>query len=179
METKKKLSDYDATSESPFVVELQGAYIQPDPEHKTMQGDDGKLYGMYEIPKGRTRVVDRANYTKLFKGSTSTLLNMSEPSTRMLYYIIENIVVHKDEVCILQEDYLKYAGYKAKSRLTYYRAVEGLLKANVIARRTGMGSCYWVNPNILFNGDRTKLSNITVKPVDSGRKPFKFNREEE
>ena len=175
---KKKVSDYDATSESPFMVELKSSYIQAEPEHKTMYGEDGKLYGMYEIPKGHTRIVDKASYTKLFKGGTTTLLAMSEPATRMLYYIIENMVVHKDEVCILQEDYLRYAGYKAKSRLTYYRAVEGLLKANVIARRTGMSSCYWVNPNILFNGDRTKLKNITVRPPDDGKKSFKISTEE-
>jgi len=61
---------------------------------------------------------------------------------------------------------LKFAGYKEKSRLTYYRAVEGLLKANIISRKTGGGVCYWVNPNILFNGDRTKLKNISIRPPD-------------
>lgn len=170
--TKKTVKDYDTTSESPYMVELYSKYIQPDSEHKTMQGDDGKLYGMYEIPKGGTRPVDRRIYSKLFKGNTEALMGLSEPSAKMFYYITEYIAVGKDEVCILQEDYLKFAGYKEKSRLTYYRAVEGLLKAEIIARRTGSQSCYWVNPNVLFNGDRTKLKNVIVHGPDKAFSGF-------
>lgn len=172
---KKKVTDYDATSESPYNVELYSKYIQADPEHHVAI-IDGKECGWYQMPKGKTRITDNAQYTKMFRGNGPLLMGMSEPATRMFYYILDHIAVHKDEVCILQEDYLKFAGYKDKSRLTYYRAVEGLLKANVIARRTGMQSCYWVNPNIIFNGDRTKLKNITVRPPDKAS--FSFDNKE-
>jgi len=160
-----KISDYDTTTESPYVVELQSRYIQPDADHEVVEDkNSGKVYGMYEIPKGKTIKTDNAIYSKLFRGNTDVLMGLAEPAAKMFYYITEYIGANKDEVCILQDDYLKFAGYKAKSRLTYYRGVEGLLKANIIARKTGSQSCYWINPNVLYNGDRTKLKNVTVKP---------------
>jgi hypothetical protein len=30
--------------------------------------------------------------------------------------------------------------------------------------------CYWINPNVLYNGDRTKLKNTVVQPPKD--KPF-------
>jgi len=164
-----KISEYDASSESPYTVQLQSKYVQPNSEHSAVE-IDGVLHGIYPIGKGKTILSDNAIYSKLFRGNTEVLMGLSEPAAKMFYYISEFIGANKDEVCILQEDYLQFAGYKAKSRLTYYRGVEGLLKANIIARKTGSQSCYWINPNVLYNGDRTKLKNTVVQPPKD--KPF-------
>jgi hypothetical protein len=158
-----KISEYESKNESPYTVEIHSKYLQAAPEHRAVE-IDGILHGIYEIPKGKTVSIDTAMYSKVFKGNTSVLMEMSEPAAKMFYYILENIQTNRDEICILREDYLKFAGYKIGARLTYYRAVEGLLYARIISRKTGSGMCYWVNPNILFNGDRTKLKNIIVKP---------------
>jgi hypothetical protein len=165
-----KISEYDASSESPYTVQLQSKYIQPSTEHEVVYKADGTMCGIYDIPKGKTILSDNAIYSKLFRGNTEVLMGLSEPAAKMFYYITEFIGANKDEVCILQDDYLQFAGYKAKSRLTYYRGVEGLLRANIIARKTGSQSCYWINPNVLYNGDRTKLKNTVVQPPKD--KPF-------
>lgn len=174
-DTKKKtpkITEYPSTSESPYIVELTSKYVQPKPEHEVVQKEDGTLWGQYQIPKGRTIPTDTAMYTKLMKGNTEALMNMPEPSAKMFYYITEHLKANSNQICIMREDYLKFAGYKPNGSLTYYRALDGLLEAKIIARMAGSTTCYWINPNVIFNGDRTKLKNITVRPPD---KAFNLN----
>lgn len=171
VDTKKntpKISDYGSFTQSPYTVELQSKYVQANPEHRAVE-IDGVPHGIYEIPKGKTIPVDTKSYSKLFKGNSSVLMNMPEPSAKMFYYIVENLKANSDQVCIMKEDYLKFAGYKPSGTITYYRALEGLMEAEIIAKMAGSTTCYWINPNIIFNGDRTKLKNTTVKPPN---KPF-------
>lgn len=177
-DTKKKtpkITDYGSYPDCPYTVELQSKLIVPNVDHKTMSDDDGKLYGMYEIPKGRTIIVDNASYNKVFKGNSTVLMNMPEPAAKMFYYITERLKPNSNQICIVRDDYLKFAGYKPNGNLTYYRALDGLLEANIIARMAGNTTCYWINPNIIFNGDRTKLKNVIVRAID---KPFEgFNKQ--
>lgn len=175
--TKKpgpKISKYPTAAVSPYIVELYSKYIQADTEHKTMQGDDGKMYGMYEIPKGQTRPIDTAKYSKLFKNSGIVIANLSDAAIKMFMYIHENLGVNTDIICIMREDYLKFYGYAPNNKYAYYQAIDGLLKAEIMTKKADSTTCYWVNPNVLFNGDRTKLKNVTVKPPD---KAFKMNND--
>lgn len=171
-----KISDYETHYESPFIVELNSKLYVPNPDHKSMKGDDGKMYGMYEIPKGKVILHDPHQYIKMFKGNSSLITELSGPASKMFYYICENIQSNKDDICIIKEDYFTFAGYKSDGRITYYRAIEGLLKATIIARKAGSTTCFFINPNILFNGDRTKLKNVIVKPPENSNHNFKVNR---
>lgn len=161
-----KVTDYETYRESPYRVVLHSKVHNPQTEHKNVVGDDGVQYGIYEIPKAVNIVVDPKPYTKMFHGNTAVLIALSESAMRMFYYICDNIQPGKDDICIMMEDYFQFAGYSGNSRLTYYRAVEGLLKAAIISRKAGYNNCFFVNPDVIFNGDRTKLKNIDIRPVD-------------
>lgn len=157
-----KIGDYPTTKTSPFFVEVVTRQYAAKPEHKTAMTDDGELMAYYTIPKNHHIIHDPALYTKHYKGISKILMTLTESATKMYYYIHEHLVLGRDEVCIIMEDYLSFAGYKSTNRLNYYRAIEGLLAANIIARKTGSTTCFYINPNILFNGDRTKLANTRV-----------------
>lgn len=169
--TKKtpKITEYDTFSTSPFTVEISSKLVAAKPDHQVIEDKaTGKIYGMYEIPKNKSVPHDKASYTKLFHGNGKFLMTMPEPSYRLFTYIHDNLKANSDTICIPMEVFLEYAGYKETNRPTYYRAIEGLLKLTVLARVTGSPFCYYINPNILFNGDRTKLNNIKVKSFDDG-----------
>lgn len=174
--TKRKsptIKEYGSFPESPYVVELQSKYVQASPEHREVE-IDGKLHGLYEIPKGRTIPVDVSRYTKLFKGTSPILSILSDASIKMFLYIHENLGVNQDFVCIMREDYLKCYGYAPNNKYAYYQAIEGLLAADIMKKKADSTTCYWINPNVLFNGDRTKLKNVVInKPKES----YKFNRD--
>lgn len=171
-----EISSYGSYPESPYTVELYSKYIQANPEHRAVE-IDGVPHGIYEIPKGKTIPVDSAKYSKLFKNYGMILANLNEASIKMFMYIHEHLAVNTDHICIRKEDYLKYYGYALTNKYTYYQALEGLMKADIMKKKADSSVCYWVNPNIIFNGDRTKLKNITVRPPDKGA--FSFNRSED
>lgn len=115
-------------------------------------------------------------YSKLFKDCGMLIANLNEAAIKMFMYIHENLGINADCICIMKEDYLKHYGYAATNKYTYYQAIEGLLKAGIMAKQAGSTTCYWINPNIIFNGDRTKLKNKIVHPPST---PFSgFNKEQ-
>lgn len=171
------ISKHKEFDDNPYPVEIDSRYVQKNPEHNAEERD-GKLYGIYEIPLGRVVPDDRAVYNKLFKGNTDMLMSLPEPAMKMFYYITEHLKVNKDQICIDREEYLKFAGYKPKARLTYYRALEGLLCANIIARMKGSNGCFYINANVLYNGDRTKIQNVIIRQPTKSFTGFNRNREE-
>jgi hypothetical protein len=170
-----EIGSYGSFPESPYIVELHSKYIQAAPEHRAVE-IDGVPHGIYEIPKGRTIPIDTAKYSKLFKNYGMLLANLNEAAIKMFMYIHEHLGVNSDYVCITKEDYLKYYGYAPTNKYTYYQALEGLLKADVMKKKAGSTVCYWINPNILFNGDRTKLKNVKIVPPE---RPFSFSKGED
>ncbi len=178
MATKKttpKISDYDTYSASPYTVEIYTKSHIVKAEHQAVTDEKGEVWGMYKVPKNTTVLHDSRAYTKLFNGNALLFATLIEPSTKMLYYICDNIKPGSDEICVLQSDYNKFFGYKDTNRFVYYKAVEGLLRANIISRRTGSTACFFVNPDIVFNGDRTKLKNIRI--INPNRQ-LNFQRDE-
>ncbi len=168
METKTKrksptIKEYGSYPQSPYTIELQSKYMHVNPEHRSVE-IDGVPHGIYEIPKGKTILVDSARYTKLFKNSGMILATLSDSSIKMFMYIHENLGINCDYVCIMREDYLKCFGYAPNNKYAYYQAIEGLLQANIMKKKSDSTTCYWINPDIIFNGDRTKLKNVTVIP---------------
>ena len=167
-----EIGSYGSYPESPYIVQLEGRYMQASPEHRSVE-IDGVPHGIYEIPKGKTVLVDPARYSKLFKDCGMLIANLNEASIKMFMYIHEHLGTNSDYICITKEDYLKYYGYSPTNKYTYYQAIEGLLKANIMMKKAGSSVCYWVNPNILFNGDRTKLKNVKITaPEGNGKRPF-------
>lgn len=164
-----KITEYDTFSSSPFRVTLSSRQWAPKEDHKVIQDKEtGVLYGMYEVPKNRTVIHDGATFTKMYHGNDEIMLDVGEPSYKLLLYIQNNLKANSDTICVPMDVYLSYARYKETNRSAYYRAIEGLLRLTVIARVTGSPFCYYINPNILFNGDRTKLQNVEVKSFDDG-----------
>lgn len=171
-----EIGSYGSYPESPYIVELESKYVQPKPEHEVLYKADGSMWGAYEIPKGKTIPHDPAKYSKLFKDFSMVIANLNEASIKMFMYIHEHIDINNDVVCIMKEDYLKHYGYAPTNKYTYYQALEGLLRADIIRKKAGSSVCYWINPNIIFNGDRTKLKNVIInKPKTS----YSFNRDRE
>lgn len=176
--TKKtpKISEYETYKQSPYHIILQSKQYAPKPEEELFNDSKGTLYAAYKVPKNKTIVTDPKPYTKVYDGNELLLASLTEPATKMLFYICGNLRPNSDEVCIILAEYLNFFGYNANGRITYYRALEGLLKANIIARKVGTTSCFYINPDIIYNGDRTKLKNSTVRPPDS---PFSGYDEKE
>lgn len=161
-----KISNYPTHIDSPFVVNVSIREYTPKTEETVVEDTlTGKVYIQKEIPKNMVIPNDDTPYIKVFKGNSDKRMRLPEASSRMLEFIMEHIKPNKQEICIPSEHFLKFASYKETNGYVYYKAVEGLLREGIIARQVGSNQCFFVNPNVLFNGDRTKLPN-TIQSAD-------------
>lgn len=102
---------------------------------------------------GEKKKVDKQQYMKLFLGQIKKFFELSKTSMKLLDYIMEQIRYNKDRICLHQPtvmDELKI------SRTTCYRSIVQLLDAQIIAKADTEG-CFFVNPTVVFKGDRLVL----------------------
>ena len=117
-----------------------------------------ELFLLKKVPKSFATPHDPVFYTKVYRHSSEMVKSMSVPAFNLFYFIIRSLTVNQIHIFISDTDFLNEYGYSASSKRLYYSAVAELIKSNIIAKKSGSSKCYWINPNIMFNGDRTKIS---------------------
>jgi hypothetical protein len=143
----------------PFQIEGVGSriYITKEDENLAVVKDSGEVIVIKSLPKTKEVKHDNLSYTKVFKNAAFELKNLSIPASNMLYFIMAKLEINTKHVCLTEEDFMEHCEYRKNSRRLYYQAMAELQQKNVIKKRAGFKRCYWVNANILFNGDRTKI----------------------
>lgn len=98
-----------------------------------------------------TQKVDHEAFTKVFHDSVSYILKLSKTAQSVILYIIKNMPKDRGYVVIDNTTVMSMCGFK--TRKSVRDAVVELLEKNIITRTT-VPKTYWVNPLILFNGNR-------------------------
>ena len=112
-----------------------------------------------KLPQSKLVTHDGAIYTKLFRtGLISRLNHLSKPATNMFLMIASRLAPHSEKVCITEDDFMETFEYARGSKRLYYQSITELEEKKVIAKVNNSSRCYWINPNVMFNGDRTKLA---------------------
>ena len=155
-----KLACFESYAECPYFPEgLVERRVKVGYVEKDMHDPDTKYYeGRVKVPKYEQRWHDSKVFVKVFTHHIPELtMELSPPASKMLWYVILNLPLGGNWIKIAVRDFLKYAGYGGKSLAVYYRAITELIRAGILARRTGEEMTYWINVNFIFNGDRTRL----------------------
>jgi intergrase/recombinase len=104
--------------------------------------------------------VDEEKFAKLYLSQLSALWDLSKPSIRVFSYILTKLVPKKSDFYFQIEDCLEYTKYSsANSVLT---GMSELIEAGIIAR-TRYHYQYFINPLIVFNGDRVTFAKTYIK----------------
>lgn len=145
--------------EYPFEVEgiEYRSYVTKEDEELAVSQTTGELYVVKKMPKGKRVIHDKKAYTKFFLDNANLIINLSVPASNMLYMIMSKLAPGSLEICVTEDDFIDYCGYKRGSKRLYYQAIAELVELNVIKRKARFMRCYWINANIIFNGDRTKI----------------------
>lgn len=131
---------------------------QGEEQYEVYSKDDGVQINVVSQYESCSRLVDTLPYVKAFRsGILKRLKNMSQPACNMYLYILENLGVGRTSIHITDKSFLVACGYSPSSRSLYYTAVQELLERGILARKTGSKNEFWINPNVIFNGDRTRL----------------------
>lgn len=148
---------------NPFVVDNQGQMILDIKEKNTkvfrgngneliVDGHTGEVTGATAFYK--TEKVDSTQFAKLFVNEIRTLLDLSQTAYKMLLYIMTILKPNKDEIYLFVPDVMEYCQWKSKPAI--YRAIKELVQNNIIAP-SWKPNIYYINPSILFNGDKLLL----------------------
>lgn len=100
----------------------------------------------------RNVIVDEGRFVKLYLDNYSdSFFNLSSQGLRVFGYVLTKLVPDKDIFIFDKDECLRYTGYR--SERSVFMGLDNLLKNGIIAR-TIKEYRYFINPLIVFNGNR-------------------------
>ena len=108
------------------------------------------------------RKVDSEQFVKIFADKINHVFDLTKTGYRMLMIVISLIQeqsINKDHFYMAYADAERVSKLKQKtlSRDTFKRGVAEIITHGIIARAYGVNT-YFVNPAIIYNGNRSKLT---------------------
>lgn len=165
-----KLSDFQRNKENPFmkqaIEDIENHVVK---KYKSSTGSDKKaVVAVADTDTGevfrtsfiRQIEVDEEQFAKLYLNNFAAFFDLSQAAIRVFGYIMTCMKPKNDMIMFILEDCLEYTKYTSKG--TVYRGLAELVKAEIIAR--GINENLWfINPLIVFNGDRVSFTKTYVR----------------
>lgn len=105
--------------------------------------------------------VDEDKFAKLYLSQFASFWDLSKPAIRVFGYIITNCLIpNKDIFYVDKEEALQYTGYSSERYILTGLSV--LCEHGIIARSTNSYK-YFINPLVVFNGNRITFAKTYVK----------------
>jgi len=179
-----KLSDYEQFTHNPFI---NGNSILPikrrnttigSKDHILINDKTGEVGGIVAIH--RVEEVDSETFIKIYTKELKDLFSLKPNAMKILSYILSIIPPNKDKILFDIDECKKYTGYSASS--TILDGLSVLIENSIIAR-TEKTYIYYINPNIIFNGNRMVLINeyrrkTPAKKIDNNQLLLNYNEQQ-
>lgn len=108
----------------------------------------------------RKKEVDVDKFIKIFCNNVAQWADLSKPALKVFTWILKNLKPQADYVIINRDMILADIGYKSAE--TLYKGLRELVAADIIAK--GMVDGMWfINPMVVFNGDRVVFATDYIK----------------
>ena len=120
--------------------------------------DTGQVMGQTTFM--RQIEVDEDQFAKIYLREFTKFFDLTTVGIRVWGYIMTCMRPRNDMILFDREDCLSYTQYKSTESI--YRGLTELLKAGIIARGSS-DNIYFINPLIIFNGDRARFVTEYVK----------------
>ena len=116
---------------------------------------DPKTGEVFEVLQaGEEKVIDSLPFVKVYYEMLAFMMRSNcQPTIKLALYIMNDLEYKDSYVYLRCVEVCKDLGWN--SRATFYKALKGLIEANVIAK-SEIANLYYVNPNMVFNGSRIK-----------------------
>ena len=114
-----------------------------------------------------TQKVDHEAFIKVFRESIRYVAELSRTARTILWYIMDNLPKDRGYVVIDNMTIMDFC--KFKTRKSVRDGVVELLEKNILTRST-VPKKFWVNPLVLFNGNRiTYAKEYVLDEADENR----------
>jgi hypothetical protein len=123
------------------------------------------------IEEGLRKTYDGRRFIKLITTDESIKImsDLSPSSHKLFYWIVKKLGYQEDWVYIHGAETQVELGYKSINSI--YKAIEGLLEANLIAPKEGSAWSFYINPTVFYYGDIIPryISHVAQKAIsDNG-----------
>lgn len=145
-------------TENPF-LKLKDGIIKIDQERRQIlagttknilvNSETGATEGITLL--ARYKEVDTTQFVKLFINQVSLFYDLSKAGIRVFSYVLQCMQINKDEIHINIPKLMESCGYKTKVQA--YKGLAELVKSQIIAQ-TIESNIWYINPHVVFNGDR-------------------------
>lgn len=173
-----KLTDFPANVENPFLKQA----VQEVDKHivhkwRNTAGSDQKAISLVIDPEsgevmGQTTFmrqiqVDEDQFTKLYLTQFRAFFDLTQAGIRVFGYIMTCMKPRKDMIYFDLQECLAYTKYNSKTMV--YRGLAELVNGGIIARGKN-DNVYFINPLIIWNGDRARFVTEYVKKSKKKKK---------
>ena len=151
-----RVSDAERYKDNPFI---QNSVLRINTKKQTsiigrssnvmLNAETGELEGITLLHKFTE--VDKQQFVKVFVNEVSFMLSLSISGTKVLSYVISILKQDSAEVYIYIPALLEYCGYKVKNQA--YNGLAELIGNEIIAM-SDKPNIWYINPSVIFNGDR-------------------------
>lgn len=167
---ERKITSFQRNEENPFMKQaIEGIENHIVKKYKSNTGSDKKGVVMscdtetgevFKTSFIRQVEVDEQQFAKLYLNNFAAFFDLSQAAIRVFGYILTCMKPKQDSFIFRLEKALEYTNYATVKPI--YKGLEELLKAEIIAR--GPIENFWfINPMIIFNGDRVSFTKTYVK----------------
>ena len=118
--------------------------------------------------------VDDAEFIKVFTANISLTFDLNQAGRKvfdMLLHVMQQQAISKDQVYLdnqTREDFVKEHKLKLASS-TMYRGIDNLIQRSILAKSTRT-NIYFINPAMIFNGDRIAFTTLIERRSSIERK---------
>lgn len=176
----KKIRQYENFEVNPFaekaIEEMQivkkQQIIRPTDKnelHIIVNGQTGEVEGQTMFM--RFIEVDEQKFAKVYLSQFSAFFDLSKSAIKVFGYILTVIPPKKDSFYFIMEECLKYTGYSTEKSV--FEGLASLIENNIIARSNNHVK-YFINPLVVFNGDRVTFAKTYIKKRDEENKKIKI-----
>jgi intergrase/recombinase len=106
--------------------------------------------------------VDEDQFAKVYLSQFRAFFDLGTQGIRVFGYIMNKLVIGQDLFIFILNDVMEYTKYTSKSSV--FIGIGQLLKAEIIARGPS-DSLYYINPLVVFNGNRVTYAKTYIKKI--------------
>lgn len=163
-----KLKDFEKNKENPFAENAvanikitqrkQIVRATNKSEVSIIMSDEGEAIGHSQFV--RFIEIDEEKFAKVYLNELSSFFELPNTAQRVISYILTQLKPNKDRFDFFIEDCLAYTKYKSKTQV--YEGLVTLCSKGIIARGQTEYH-YYINPLIVFNGNRVMFAKAYIK----------------
>jgi hypothetical protein len=112
--------------------------------------------------------VDESQFAKVYLSQFSAFWDLSKPAIRVFGYILTVLFPKKDSFIFKLNDCLEYTKYKHVKDIN--TGLSSLIECGIIAR-SNYDFEYFINPMVMFNGDRVTFARTYIKKKQAALNP--------